>query len=65
MPVPPFATVKGLVKVNDPKVGVLVVAIGCGVDSVTAPVDELAIISFAVPVMELTNPLPEGIVAPL
>jgi hypothetical protein len=44
--------VKALVpNCNPAKVGELLVAIACGRLSVTAPVDELAIISFAVPVM--------------
>jgi hypothetical protein len=55
-PVPPLVTGRGALRVRAAKVGEEVEAIGCGVERVTAPVEELAIISFAVPVMEETNP---------
>ena len=57
-PVPPLATLKAVLRVKPPKVGVEAVPILWGRDSVTAPVEAEAITWLVVPVM-LATPLPE------
>jgi hypothetical protein len=57
-PVPPLATLKAVLKVRPPKVGVELVPMFWGKDSVIAPVEALALTWLAVPVMLLT-PEPE------
>ena len=57
-PVPPLATLKAVDNVKPPKVGVELVPMFWGRDSVIAPVDELALTWLAVPVILLT-PEPE------
>src|SRR5579872_3028483 len=50
VPVPPFATLRGVVRVNPAKVGLDVVAMACGVESVILLAPFVTIISLAVPV---------------
>ena len=57
-PVPPLATLKAVPRVKPPKVGVELVAMLCGNDKVTAPVEALATTWLAVPVI-LATPLPD------